>query len=122
MVYVFYYHRNFFSQNDGIFPVPPLSDIFLISTLFPWSSADDSFLMVLCLAMSFSFLWLQFCRAFWCASFIWLFQSSTNLECEWPLLPSSVGSSIKSIGRRGFCLNKRKCGAYPVHTRIIVGI
>ena len=79
---------------------------FLISTLSPWSSTGNSFLIVSYPAMSFYFLWPEFCRAFWHASLIWLFQSSTNLEFERSSITSSVGDSIKSIGKRGFCPKK----------------
>ena len=56
---------TFSSQDDCIFPVPLLSDMYLISTLSPCSSTGDSFFIISCLAMSFSFLWLEFCWAFW---------------------------------------------------------
>ena len=56
---------TFSSQNDCIFSVPPLSDMFLIGTLSPCSCTCDSFLIISCLAMYFSFPWLEFCKAFW---------------------------------------------------------
>ena len=56
---------TFSSQNDCIFSVPPLSDMYLIGTLSPCSCTCDSFLIISCLAMYFSFPWLEFCKAFW---------------------------------------------------------